>query len=491
MEERKSLWEEIKDHQDSALFRNKKWILMGDFNEILEGEEHSGFEAAPRLPPGMRDFQDVARYCKLTDMGFQGPLFTWCNKREEGLICKKLDRVLVNEEWLQNDSAYCVFEPGGCSDHVRCRIQLDINGRKKRRPFKFTNAIGKMPEFRTLLEDQWKDYEALFNSTSAMFRFTKRLKALKQPLRCLSKDKLGDLPKRTREAYKVLCEKQKETMENPTNEAIRAEARAHKIWLRLAELEEEFLKQISKVHWLDVGDGNNKFFYNSAKTREVRNAIHEIQRADGTIAVSDEEIKKEAENFFSEFMQRIPQDFEGVSVDRLKDLVGFQCSQLDCTRLEREVSKEEIREVIFKMPANKAPGPYGYTTEFFKDAWPVIGEDLTIVVQSFFVQGFLPKGLNSTILSLIPKKEEVKMMKDYMPISLCNVLYKVISKLIANRLKAILPKCITMNQTAFVKERLLIENVLLASEVVKDYHRDDISPRCALHIDISKAFDSV
>lgn len=121
----------------------------------------------------------------------------------------------------------------------------------------------------------------------------------------------------------------------------------------------------------------------------------------------------------------------------------------------------------------------------------MIGDDVTVAVQSFFLKGFLPKGLNSTILALIPKKEEAKEMKDYRPISCCNVLYKVISKLIANRLKVILLKCIAVNQSAFIKERLLLENVLLATELVKDYHKDMISSRCAMQIDISKAFDSV
>ena len=83
------------------------------------------------------------------------------------------------------------------------------------------------------------------------------------------------------------------------------------------------------------------------------------------------------------------------------------------------------------------------------------------------------------------------MMKDYRPISCCNVLYKVISKILANGLKALLPEIISPNQTAFIKNRLLMENVLLASEIVKDYHKDDTSPRCAMKIDISKAFDSV
>lgn len=165
--------------------------------------------------------------------------------------------------------AYCVFESGGCADHLRCRIHLEEE-KKKRRPFKFSNVISKMPEFKSLLKDQWKDYKSLFHSTSAMFRLTKRLKALKQPLRTLSKAKLGDLSKRAREAYQVLCIKKKKALENPTIEAIREEIEAYAKWPKLAGLEEGFLKQRSKIHWLDVGDGNNKFFHSSAKIRKVR-----------------------------------------------------------------------------------------------------------------------------------------------------------------------------------------------------------------------------
>ena len=112
-------------------------------------------------------------------------------------------------------------------------------------------------------------------------------------------------------------------------------------------------------------------------------------------------------------------------------------------------------------------------------------------IQSFFVKGFLPKGINTTILALIPKKTVSLEMNDYRPIYCCNFIYKVISKIIANRLKTTLPEFIALNQSAFVKDRLLIENLLLAMELVKDYHKDSISSRCALKIDISKPFDTV
>jgi len=155
------------------------------------------------------------------------------------------------------------------------------------------------------------------------------------------------------------------------------------------------------------------------------------------------------------------------------------------------VTGEEIKTVLFFMSSDKSPGPDGFTTEFYKATWEIIGAEFIVAVKSFFEKGFLPKGVNSTILALIPKKFETKEMKDYRPISCCNVIYKVISKLIAKRLKEILPQFIAGNQSAFVKDRLLIQNLLLATEIVKDYHKESVSDRCAIKIDISKAFDSV
>lgn len=143
------------------------------------------------------------------------------------------------------------------------------------------------------------------------------------------------------------------------------------------------------------------------------------------------------------------------------------------------------------MAVDKSPGPDGYTSEFFKVSWAIMGGDFVIAVQSFFDKGFLPKGINSTILVLIPKNNDAIFMKDYRSISCCNVIYKVISKLLTNRMKKLIPLFISLNQSAFVKNRLLMEKVLLASELVKCYHKDSVTERCAVKIDVSNAFDSV
>lgn len=113
VEERKELWEDLRNHQDSPLFRDKPWLILGDFNEIIDMEEHSGFLDS-QTPLGMRDFQDVVRYNSLEDMASHAPQFTWCSKREEGLVCKKLDHVLMSEAWHNlYPQSYSAFEAGG------------------------------------------------------------------------------------------------------------------------------------------------------------------------------------------------------------------------------------------------------------------------------------------------------------------------------------------------------------------------------------------
>lgn len=92
------------------------------------------------------------------------------------------------------------------------------------------------------------------------------------------------------------------------------------------------------------------------------------------------------------------------------------------------------------MPGNKAPGPDGFPMEFYKAAWPVIEKDFVTAVQSFFIYGFMPRSVTATLLSLVPKTTDAEKMSDFRPIACCNVMYKVISKILATRLKATLQK---------------------------------------------------
>lgn len=81
--DRKSLWEDLQSHQQSPLFRNKPWMILGDFNETLDIAEHSNYMSSPSITMGIREFQEVIRFCSLEDLTTHGPQFSWCNKQEE------------------------------------------------------------------------------------------------------------------------------------------------------------------------------------------------------------------------------------------------------------------------------------------------------------------------------------------------------------------------------------------------------------------------
>lgn len=320
---------------------------MGDFNEILEVDESSGFSDLGRLPSGMRDFQRMVLHCNLSDMGYQGPLFTWCNKREDGLVCKKLDRVLVNEAVLQSfPNAYVVFESGGCSDHMWCKIQMLPPSEKLKRPFKYVNVIGTLPCFLEKVKEFWDSTHVIFHSTSAMFRFSKKLKNLKPVIREIGKEKLGNLTKKAKEAHDALCDKQQQTLSNPNDVTMKEEVEAYEKWIHVANLEEDFLKQRAKLHWLDKGDLNNKTFHNAIRSRQAQNAIREIRCKDGRIVTKQSDIKEEAVRFFSEFLNHKPDTYVSTTTDELRDLLKFRCTDDDCRGLEAEVSQRRSSQSV-------------------------------------------------------------------------------------------------------------------------------------------------
>lgn len=114
-------------------------------------------------------------------------------------------------------------------------------------------------------------------------------------------------------------------------------------------------------------------------------------------------------------------------------------------RLQASVTSEEIRATLFSLNANKAPSPDGYTTAFFREAWPIVGESVTPAIMQFFSIGRMDRQVNSTILTLIPKKNNATHMQDYRPISCCSTIYKCIAKLLANNLKEALLEVSSLN----------------------------------------------
>lgn len=154
-------------------------------------------------------------------------------------------------------------------------------------------------------------------------------------------------------------------------------------------------------------------------------------------------------------------------------------------------SDVEIRNAIFAIHPDKAPGPDGFSASFFQSNWDSVGPAICHEIRSFFITGSLPHTINNTHIRLIPKISEPLKVSDYRPIALCNVYYKAISKLLAIRLKPVLQGTISEYQSAFVPDRAIFDNVLITHEVLHYLKTSDAEKHCtmAVKMDISKAYD--
>ena len=143
------------------------------------------------------------------------------------------------------------------------------------------------------------------------------------------------------------------------------------------------------------------------------------------------------------------------------------------------------------MGPTKAPGPDGMNALFYQKFWHIVGNDVTTAVLDYLNNGNMMPDINYTHIVLIPKIKSPEKMTNFRPINLCNVIYKIISKVIANRLKLILPQLISPTQSAFIPSRLITDNVLVAYETLHSMHcrKKGRKGSLALKLDISKTYD--
>ena len=177
----------------------------------------------------------------------------------------------------------------------------------------------------------------------------------------------------------------------------------------------------------------------------------------------------------------------------LLDLVEKRVTDNKNSRLKSAFTAEEISDSIFQIGPLKAPGPDGFPARFYQRNWDVMREDVINGVLDFFERETLPEGINDTVIVLIPKGKDPQSLKDYRPISLCNVIYKVISKCLVNRLRPFLDDIIFETQSAFIPRRLITDNATIAFECFHkiQHNVSRHNTHCAYKLDLVKAYDRV
>ena len=153
----------------------------------------------------------------------------------------------------------------------------------------------------------------------------------------------------------------------------------------------------------------------------------------------------------------------------------------------------EVKQALFQMHPSKSPGPNGMSPFFFQKYWHIVGHDVTAAVLSMLTSGHFLHKMNYTYIVLIPKKNDPRCVSNYRPISLANIVSRIVSKVLANRLKLILPNVISDSQSAFVPNRLIIDNTIVAFEILHRMRnkRSGKKGSMAVKLDISKAYDHV
>ncbi|XP_056857638.1 uncharacterized protein LOC130506964, partial [Raphanus sativus] len=490
MEERTDLLVELLNLNSTHGLDSRPWMIGGDFNQILHSHEHSSFSHSRHASP-MFQFRDCLLQLGVFDLRYYGPVHTWTNKRDVTHVAKKLDRCLINIECLTAfPNATATFLPPAPSDHTPCLTDLAFQlPQAGTPPFRFFIHLTKHPSFLKVVTEAWLHAGS---TSSDLASLCWKLKNIKRSLRNLNKENFSNIQQRVIESYRLLQLVQVHALTDPTPETFAAKRDQNMQWQFLRQIEECYFMQKSRITWLREGDFNTTYFHRVCQVRASFNAIRSFLLSSGVVITDPLAMSAHAISHFQAVLGPVTLQVLWYSPTAwFHSLTAITCTQQQRSSILLMPTAEEITKLMFSLNPNKAPGPDGLTSGFFKASWSLLGEECIASIQTFFNSGFLPKTTNSTILSLVPKFTGASKISDYRPISCLNTLYKLVSRLLVRRLKPILQDLILPNQTAFVEGRLLVENTVLASELVNGYHKNRGSKRITIKVDIAKAFDTL
>ncbi|CAN0877256.1 LINE-1 retrotransposable element ORF2 protein [Linum grandiflorum] len=363
------------------------------------------------------------------------------------------------------------------SDHRPIQVFLDNSNTPIRldRPFRFNAAWLSHEDFNRLLGDEWLSGEGLVFS----------LQEFKNKLIAWNKDIFGNIFKRKRKLERDLI--RLEALAE-TNQSMQVAAQETKVRndLEVTLWQENLIwLQKSKQQWTLEGDRNTKFFHTSTLRRRAFNRIKSLKDNQGVWIWNQAELMDLARGYFIQLFQRSmgPRNV-------LHEL--NQRTRLNAQRatLSRELQPAEILAAIKAMGPLKSPGKDGFHPLFFQKCWDTVGPDLVNFVVACFRNPSLIPSINETIVVLIPKIDKPVDMTQFRPISLCSVVYKALTKCLANRIRSHMAQLIGPNETSFVPGRQISENIIILQEVVHTLRlKKGKRGAFVIKLDLSKAFD--
>ena len=246
----------------------------------------------------------------------------------------------------------------------------------------------------------------------------------------------------------------------------------------------------SKAKYVEEGEKSTPYFLNLEKARQQKNVINELTTEYGTTINKKDDILENIENFYKELYTTKMKTTKNTQPDTFDNLIENKLSESQKELCEGRITIPECELALKKMKLKKSPGSDGLTVEFYLTFWDQIKSYLVDVYNEAHNREELPHSLNTAIISLLYKKGDRKDLKNYRPISLTNIDYKILTHVISNRLHMVLNKIINENQKAYVKKRYIGHNIRLIEDVIEIAKTKKIDLLLAF-IDFQKAFDSI
>lgn len=321
-----------------------------------------------------------------------------------------------------------------------------------------------------------------------MYKVYQKLKILRAELRVLIRKEYDNVSRQVSNCRDELEKLRSKWIDDHFNVGIQLEEKKKIIHMqKLITFEESFLKQKARCQWVQSSDQNSKFFFRIMQRRKTRNNITQLTLPNGEMSTDQATIKDAIlvhnKNFLGTEKTR-----KGYFDSTVFQNMVVPTEAWDC--LCKIVTNIEVKESLWSIKDDKSPWPDGFNSFFFKKTWNIVGKEVILALQDFFSNGEMLKHAKSTIITLIPKVLTPNMITNFRPIACCNVMYKIVSKILAGRLRGVLGGIIHLNQLAFIPWRMICDNIMLAHELLRGYHKEKLGC-CALKIDLQKAYDLV
>ncbi|KAJ4801583.1 reverse transcriptase [Rhynchospora pubera] len=467
------IWDRIVHYSTSD---PRPLCVIGDFNSIYAPFEKFG--GTSRVKRKHRLFQTMITTSGLLDLGYHGPAYTWTNNRKpDSVILQRLDRALASVSWCSCYPDAKLFHlPRSNSDHCPILLRLKPEIKRERKNFKFENWWLYRPNFREVCEGAVRNTEQNWHSVTINLKkgVRKWLRKEKSPTTALSE-----------------LEHQLSLVQSlsPSTETYALDRELQKSYnSHLLEVE-AYWSQRATLKWALLGDSNTHFYHQSVAQRRRTNRISSVIVEEDVVITDESMVRRAFVNHYKEIygsgVTRSSISFDSQFLRLLPKIPTHEAEYM-----AMRPTDQEITEAVFAISPDKASGPDGINARVVQTFWTEFAQSVLNEVHLFFETGHMDPHIASSNMVLIPKLDAPSRVTHYRPISVCNFMYKVISKVLCSRLKRVIGTLIFPNQTAFTPGRDISENIIVLREVMhsintSNYVADSFCYKC----DLSKAFD--